>query len=121
MTYERGFVADKNTLKFSHDTGSRYQISNFIEGPVNGLLAFDVTSAADVKRVENGIVTGADPYTLEIETIDPAYAHRMALMPETEYDGNRKVTYTCDDFMENHHAFLTMVALQRTEFYVKPR
>jgi len=61
------------------------------------------------------------PYTLEIETIDPAIAHRMALMPGTEYDGDRKISYTCDDFMENHHAFLTMVSLSAAEFYVKPR
>lgn len=61
------------------------------------------------------------PYKLEIETIDPSYAHRMSLLPGSEYDGNRKVSYTCDDFLENHRAFLVMVSLAATEFYVKPR
>jgi len=54
------------------------------------------------------------PYTLEIETIDPSYAQRIALLPGSKYDGNRKVSYTCDDFLENHRAFLTMVFLAST-------
>ena len=60
------------------------------------------------------------PYKLEIETIDPSYAHRMSLLPGAEYDGNRTVSYTCDDFLENHRAFLVMIALAVMEFYVKP-
>ena len=56
-TYSRGFAAVKNSLKFSHDAGSRYQISGFIEVPVNGLFAYDITSASDVRRVENGTIT----------------------------------------------------------------
>lgn len=54
------------------------------------------------------------PYTLEIETVNPSYAQRMSLMPGSEYDGKRKVRYTCDDFLENHRAFLTMVFLSGT-------
>jgi len=61
------------------------------------------------------------PYKLEIEAIDPSYAQRMSILPGSEYDGDRKVSYTCDDFLENHRAFLTMVSLAHTEFYVKPR
>jgi D-amino peptidase len=61
------------------------------------------------------------PYRLEVETVDPAHAHRMALLPGSEYDGNRKVNYECDDLLESHRAFLTMVALSRSEFYVNPQ
>lgn len=59
------------------------------------------------------------PYKLEIQTIDPSQAHRMHLLPGTEYDGNRTISYTCDDFLVSHRAFLTMVHLSYMEFYVK--
>ena len=51
------------------------------------------------------------PYTLEVETTDPSVAQIISLLPGSKYDGNRKVSYTCEDFLENHRAFLIMVFL----------
>jgi hypothetical protein len=64
VDYPRGFTADNNTLKFSYDWGFRHKISGFTQ---SDLVAFDVSSADDVKRVLNGRVTGMGAYTLEME------------------------------------------------------
>jgi hypothetical protein len=64
VTYPRMFQASGNTLKFSHDSGYRYQINNF---DASNLVAFDITQATDTARVVNVEVSGTNPYTLEFE------------------------------------------------------
>jgi len=64
ITYPRFFEAVNNTLRFSHDSGFRYQIDGF---DTSDLVVFDITSATDVGRVANVEISGSNPYTLEIE------------------------------------------------------
>jgi hypothetical protein len=64
ITYARVFAAFNNTLKFSHDSGYRYQISDF---NASNLVVFDITQAADTARVVNLEISGPNPYTLEFE------------------------------------------------------
>jgi hypothetical protein len=64
LTYARRFQADGDRLKFTHAPGSRYQVSGFTS---TDLLAFDITSPSDVRRMVHFSVTGADPYTFDFE------------------------------------------------------
>ncbi|MGA1844575.1 MAG: DUF2341 domain-containing protein [bacterium] len=64
VTYQRDFSASNDMLQFSHEAGYRYRISGFTG---NDLLAFDITSAADVQRIVNFDLSGSGPYTLECE------------------------------------------------------
>jgi len=67
VTYPRSFAANADLLRFSHDTGHRFQVSEF---SVNNLLAFDITSPENVEQVVNfqTIDTGGPgPYTLNFE------------------------------------------------------
>jgi hypothetical protein len=64
VDYERGFEAVAERLKFSHPSGYRYQISGFSTSDAE---LYDISDPAAVKRVLNGLVTGAGPYTLEVE------------------------------------------------------
>jgi hypothetical protein len=64
ITYPRMFEASNNTLKFSHDSGYRYQINNF---DTSNLVAFDITQTTDPARVVNVEISGTNPYSLEFE------------------------------------------------------
>jgi len=64
VTYPRTFEAVDNSLRFSPDSGSRYQIENFSS---SALMVFDITQATDVGRVANVAISGSNPYTLEFE------------------------------------------------------
>jgi hypothetical protein len=64
ITYPRMFEAFNNTLKFSHDSGYRYQISDFV---ASNLVVFDITQATETARVVNLDISGTKPYTLEFE------------------------------------------------------
>jgi hypothetical protein len=64
ITYPRTFEAVNNTLRFSHDSGFRYQIDGFNTGT---LMVLDITQAADVGRVAHVEISGSNPYTLEFE------------------------------------------------------
>jgi hypothetical protein len=64
VTYPRHFEANGDTLRFSHETGYLFQVSEF---GANNLLVFDITSPGDVERVTNFTTTGSGPYTLELE------------------------------------------------------
>jgi len=64
VTYPRMFTATNNALKFFHDSGFRYQISEF---DANNLVVFDITQATDVARVVNAEISGSNPYTLVFE------------------------------------------------------
>ena len=64
ITYPRTFEAVNNTLKYSYDSGFRYQIDDF---DTNNLVIFDISSATDVGRVANVAISGSNPYTLEFE------------------------------------------------------
>ncbi|MGD2187352.1 MAG: C25 family cysteine peptidase, partial [Desulfobacterales bacterium] len=64
ITYARMFQASNNALKFSHDSGYRYQISDFDAG---NLVAFDITQATDPARVVNVEISGTNPYNFEFE------------------------------------------------------
>jgi hypothetical protein len=67
VTYPRRFEASGDLLTFRHETGYRFQVSEFSG---DTLLAFDITSPVDVERVINfdTIDTGGPgPYTLDFE------------------------------------------------------
>jgi hypothetical protein len=64
VTYPRRFEADSNHLAFSHETGYRFQVSEF--GGTD-LLAFDITSPNNVDRLINFQTAGTGPYTLDFE------------------------------------------------------
>jgi hypothetical protein len=73
------FEASNNTLKFSHDSGYRYQINNFDAG---NLVAFDITQATDPARVVNVAISGTNPYTLEFEPpVNPGTTETYLLLP----------------------------------------
>jgi hypothetical protein len=79
ITYPRMFEASNNTLKFSHDSGYRYQINNFDAG---NPVAFDITQATDPARVVNVEVSGTNPYTLEFEPpVNPGMTETYLLLP----------------------------------------
>ena len=65
VEYARDFAASSDTLKFSYDAGYRYQVTGFTTEP---LLAFDITSGHDVRRLENfDTVNAGATYTLDFE------------------------------------------------------
>jgi hypothetical protein len=69
VTYPRSFQADGDTLRFSHQTGYLFQVSEF---STNNLLAFDITSPVNVDRMINFATTGTGPYTLDFEPVSGA-------------------------------------------------
>ncbi|MGD8686616.1 MAG: DUF2341 domain-containing protein, partial [Syntrophobacterales bacterium] len=64
VTYPRRFEANGDLLAFSHETGYRFQVSEFSG---DNLLAFDITSPVNVDRLITFETTGAGPYTLDFE------------------------------------------------------
>jgi CheY-like chemotaxis protein len=64
VAYRREYVAAANTLKFSPDSGSRYNIDDFTD---NNLLAFDISDPTGVVKIDNAIITGTNPYSFEFE------------------------------------------------------
>jgi hypothetical protein len=64
VVYPRDFAAEGDTLKFSHQGGYRYQVSEFSG---NDISAFDITSAGDVELLINLQITGTGPYSLDFE------------------------------------------------------
>ena len=64
VTYPRMFKASNNSLKFTHDSGYRFQIDSF---DASNLMVFDITQATDAARVVNVGISGTNPYTLEFE------------------------------------------------------
>ncbi|CAB1057424.1 Beta-galactosidase (EC [Olavius sp. associated proteobacterium Delta 1] len=66
--YARDFIANSDVLKFSHPAGYRYQIISFTDPD---LLAYDITTPVDVRRVVNfDTYAGLKPYTVEFEDPD---------------------------------------------------
>ncbi|MGD2124962.1 MAG: DUF2341 domain-containing protein [Desulfobacteraceae bacterium] len=63
-TYARSFVSSNETLKFTHEAGSRYRITDFTG---NDLMAFDITSAGDVRRIVNFEIEDTGTYALHME------------------------------------------------------
>jgi hypothetical protein len=65
VTYRRDYVAGAdNTLKFAPDNGSRYVIEGFTS---NTLLAYDISDPTDVAIIDNAVIAGANPYSIEFE------------------------------------------------------
>jgi hypothetical protein len=64
VVYPRHFEAENDQLEFSYTTGSQYQVAGFSG---NSLLAYDITSPGDVKRIVNFQVSGSGPYTMDVE------------------------------------------------------
>jgi hypothetical protein len=67
VTYPRRFEASGDLLTFSHEAGYRFQVSEFSG---DKLLAFDITSPANVDRIINVATIdagGPGPYTLDFE------------------------------------------------------
>jgi CheY-like chemotaxis protein len=78
VAYRREYVAAANTLKFSPDSGSRYNIDDFTD---NNLLAFDISDPINVVKIDNAIITGTNPYSFEFE---PAAAGSAYLVLASE-------------------------------------
>jgi hypothetical protein len=65
VTYRRDYVAGTdNTLKFAPDSGSRYVIDGFTS---NSLRAYDISDPIDVVIIDNAVIAGATPYSIEFE------------------------------------------------------
>jgi uncharacterized delta-60 repeat protein len=64
VTYGRDFTAAGNSLKIAHDPAARFEVSN-LSG--SQYFVFDITDAADVKRVTGFAVSGSGPYSLQFE------------------------------------------------------
>ena len=64
VSYARDFAAGNDSLKFTHGTDYRFEVSN-----LNGsqFLAFDITDGNKVSRVDNFQINGSGPYSLEFE------------------------------------------------------
>jgi hypothetical protein len=79
VTYPRRFEASADRLIFRHDTGYRFQISEFSG---DNLLAFDITSPENVEQVVNFETInsgGPNPYTLDFE-VPPGSGERTYLV-----------------------------------------
>jgi len=64
ITYPSTFEAVNNTIRFSHDSGFRYQVDGFNN---SALMVFDITEPTDISRVANFSISGSNPYTAEFE------------------------------------------------------
>jgi hypothetical protein len=64
FNYARSFSAANDQLQFAHDSGYRYLIDKFSS---NDLLVFDISDALNVAYIENAVIAGSDPYSLEFE------------------------------------------------------
>jgi hypothetical protein len=67
VVYERDFTAEGDTLKFSHEEGYRFEVSNFAD---QNLFGFDITSPTEVKHLAGAQTTGGGPYSLAFEPQD---------------------------------------------------
>jgi hypothetical protein len=64
VSYPQQFVAYNDSLKFTHDSGNRYQITDF---SIDALMVFDISDSDDVGQVIDFSTAGSDPYSLEFE------------------------------------------------------
>ena len=64
LTYDRSFEAVNNELQFAHDSGYRYSIDDF---RTNDLQIFDISDPTNVAYIENAVIAGSDPYSVEFE------------------------------------------------------
>ncbi len=64
INYWRDYVAADNILKFAPDSGSRYAIDGFSS---NNLLAYDISDPTAVAKIDNAVIAGSDPYSVEFE------------------------------------------------------
>jgi CheY-like chemotaxis protein len=79
VAYRRDYVAAAdNTFKFAPDSGSRYVIDGFSS---DTLYAYDISEPADVVKIENALIAGANPYSFEFE---PATAGSVYLVLASE-------------------------------------
>ncbi|MGD9350821.1 MAG: C25 family cysteine peptidase, partial [Desulfobacterales bacterium] len=64
IAYWRDYVAVADQLKFAPDNGSRYVIDGFSSDTV---LAYDISNPAEVDLIENEVIAGTNPYSIEFE------------------------------------------------------
>jgi hypothetical protein len=64
ISYPKRFLADLDTLTFSHDSGYRYLIDDF---STDALRIFDISEPADVAMVTDFVTGGAGPYSIAFE------------------------------------------------------
>jgi len=83
LTYDRDFSAVADSLQFAHDSGYRYIIDDF---STNDLLIFDISDPTDVATIENAVISGADPYSLEFEPpINPGATETYLIISAADY------------------------------------
>ena len=76
ISYRRDYVAGADdTLKFAPDAGDLYLIEDFTS---NSLLAYDISDPTDVAILENGVISGAGPYDIELEPASPGDSYLVA-------------------------------------------
>ncbi len=90
FSYARSFEAVNDQLQFAHDSGYRYVSDDFSR---NDLLVFDISDAADVARIQNGVISGADPYSIEFEPpINPGATETYLIISAADYKSPLSIT-----------------------------
>jgi len=83
FSYERSFAAVNDSLQFAHDSGYRYIIDDF---STNDLLIFDISDPTDVATIENAVISGSNPYSIEFEPpINPGASETYLIISASDY------------------------------------
>jgi hypothetical protein len=99
ITYPKIFVATNDTIKFSHDVGSAYQVSGFSGSQ---LLAFDVTSKTAVRQIGNLQTTDSGgSYTLDMEPLYGTGERTYLLLSTTQLKVPIDITEVVDPDLSN--------------------
>ena len=82
-TYPREFMANDDSLKFTHDSGYLFTIDDF---STDELMVLDITAADEVIRVQDFDIHGpiGSSFSLEFETADDGQAHTYLVTAEAE-------------------------------------
>jgi hypothetical protein len=64
VTYPRSFASSGDLLKFSHGSGSQYEVTGFTD---DGIVAYDITSPGEVQVMANVQISPTSPYTATFE------------------------------------------------------
>jgi fibronectin type 3 domain-containing protein len=93
-TYLRNLVATNDMLKFSHGSGSAYQVSGFSGSEI---LAFDITAATDVRQIINTQTTDMGGfYTLDMEPQEGTGERSYLVLSATELKLPVEITEVVD-------------------------
>jgi hypothetical protein len=98
-TYLRNLVAENDMLKFSNGAGTAYQVSGFSGSEI---LAFDITSANDVRQIINIKTTDmGGSYTLDMESQDGTGEKTYLVLSTNELKLPLEITQVVDPDLSN--------------------